>query len=138
MTAQYFNAPDGTKMAIVPATEYQEALKIKEMTLDDAINSLKMDHIWQYYWDTPCQQVPTELFYRVLEGENPIRVYRKWRGYKVGELAQMVGVSTSYMSTIEAGKREGKIGLYDKIAAALGVCIEYIIPVETQQIDKHP
>lgn len=132
MTVQYFNAPDGTEMAIVPATEYKEAIKFKEIILDDAINSLKMDHAWQQYWDNPNQQVPTELFYRVLDGENPIRVYREWRGYKVGELAQMVGVSTSYMSTIECGNREGKIGLYNKIAEALGVCIEYIIPVEME------
>lgn len=65
--------------------------------------------------------VPHAVFSRALAGENPIRVYRKWRGLTQAELAADVSIAPKYLSQIETGRRNASLGLTRRLAAALGV-----------------
>ena len=67
--------------------------------------------------------------HRVLDRENPIKVYREWRGLQQNELAEKVGVAASYISNLESGKRKGDIFIYAKIARALDLDVDALVPL---------
>lgn len=71
--------------------------------------------------------VPAELVYALLDGANPIRVWREYRGFSQGELAAEAGISASYLSQLESGKRTGTAEVLSAIATALDVAIDDLI-----------
>lgn len=68
--------------------------------------------------------IPSEVVYALLDGGNPIRIWREYRGLSQAELAAQVGISASYLSQLEAGKREGRMEVMGVIAAALDVLLD--------------
>jgi DNA-binding XRE family transcriptional regulator len=71
--------------------------------------------------------VPAEVVYTLLDGANPIRVWREHRGLSQGELAAKAGISPSYLSQLESGKRDGTTEVLSAIAAVLEVAIDDLI-----------
>src|SRR3546814_3871263 len=57
---------------------------------------------------------------RLLDGENPVRVWREHRGLTVKALAERAGISAAYLSQIEGGQRDGSLDTMRKIAEACG------------------
>jgi DNA-binding XRE family transcriptional regulator len=71
--------------------------------------------------------IPSEVTFALLDGENPIKVWREYRGLNQQQLAEMVGISTPYLSQIETGKRMGTAEVLLTIARALKVTIDDIV-----------
>ena len=71
--------------------------------------------------------LPASLVNAILDGVNPLRAWREYRGLTVAALAASAGVTAAYLSQIESGKREGTIDTLRKIAAALNVMIDDIV-----------
>ncbi|MCH6578124.1 MAG: helix-turn-helix domain-containing protein [Alphaproteobacteria bacterium] len=78
------------------------------------------------YTDEDLAAIPSEIAERIFAGESPIRVLREWRRLKVKELANRAGISPSYLSEIEHGKRAGVPTLI-AIARELAVGIDLIV-----------
>ena len=76
--------------------------------------------------------IPGEILYAILDGENPIRVWREYRQLTQNQLAKITGISTPYLSQIETGKRSGTTEVLNAIARALRVSLDEII-VEKQE-----
>jgi DNA-binding XRE family transcriptional regulator len=74
--------------------------------------------------------VPSEVVYAILDGENPIRVWREYRGYTQKELAESAGISKPYLSQIETGKRTGTTEVLSAIASALDLTIDDIVETD--------
>jgi DNA-binding XRE family transcriptional regulator len=72
--------------------------------------------------------IPSEITYAILDGENPIKVWREYRGLTQNQLAKEVGISTPYLSQIEAQKRTGRTEVLQAIAKALKVTLDDIVP----------
>lgn len=68
--------------------------------------------------------VPAEVVYALLDGGNPIRVWREHRGLSQAELAAKAGISATYLSQLESGKRDGTIEVLQDISAVLGVPLD--------------
>jgi len=64
--------------------------------------------------------------FRILNGENRIRLWREYRDITIKALAETSGLAAAYLSQIETGKREGTIETFKKIAVALRVDIDDI------------
>ena len=64
---------------------------------------------------------PAEVVDRLLAGDNPIRVYRTYRGMTQKQLAEAAGISTGDVSRIETGKRTGSLRTLTAIAKELDV-----------------
>ena len=64
---------------------------------------------------------PAEVLDRLLAGESPVRVYRKYRGMTQKQLAEAAGINAVYLSQIETGKRSGSLKTLAAIAKALSV-----------------
>ncbi len=58
---------------------------------------------------------------------NSIKKYRKKMGYKLNELAKIVGISVGYMCHLERGTRKNpSYAIMKKIAVALNKSIEQV------------
>jgi len=71
--------------------------------------------------------VPSEVTYAILDGENPIRIWREHRGLTQQRLAETAGISTPYLSQIESGKRKGTTNVLAALAKALGLSLDDIV-----------
>jgi len=74
-----------------------------------------------------AETVPGEIADRLLDGENPLRVLRAWRGLTLKQLAATCGVTDAHISQIEQGKRSMSTQLLKKLATALGVDMELLV-----------
>jgi DNA-binding XRE family transcriptional regulator len=72
--------------------------------------------------------LPHDLAMRVIEGEHPVRVWREYRGLSASALAEKAGVSKTYLSEIETGRKPGSVEAYKALAAVLRVPIDAIVP----------
>jgi ribosome-binding protein aMBF1 (putative translation factor) len=71
--------------------------------------------------------IPSAVVEQLLDGVNPITVWREHRGMTISALSEKAGLSQSYLSQTEAGKREGRIGVLSKLARALSVDLDDVV-----------
>ena len=65
-----------------------------------------------------------------LAAPTPLAFWRKHRGLTQAALAAQVGITQPYLAQIERGHRGGDVVLYSKLARALQVRIEDLVPEE--------
>ena len=65
--------------------------------------------------------LPSPLVDRLLAGESRIRIWREHRGLTLTALAETAGVSVSYLSEIECGRKPGSAAALRAVAGALRV-----------------
>jgi len=76
--------------------------------------------------------IPAEVVNAILDGENPIKVWREFRGLTQQQLANAIQISKPYLSQIETGKRTGTTDVLSAIAKALDVSLEQVTRVKTK------
>lgn len=75
---------------------------------------------------------PHEFVKRLSSDENPLKVWREYRGLTLAVLAKTCGVSTPALSQIENGKRTPSAELLLKLAKALHCDMEDLIRVDAE------
>lgn len=68
--------------------------------------------------------LPVAYAERLFTGENPVRVWREFRGLSTTALARKAKVSQPYLSEIENGVKPGSVAALKKLATALGVDLD--------------
>ena len=71
--------------------------------------------------------VPVWIVKRIIARENPVRVYREWRGMTATALAKAAGVAQPYLSAIESGSKPGSATALKRIANVLKVDMEDLV-----------
>ena len=66
---------------------------------------------------------------RLLDGEAPLRVWREYRNLTQSALARASGVNRVQIVEIEAGRSSGSFHTLRKLADALGLVVDDVIPV---------
>ncbi len=117
MPVQFINTPDGRRLAVLPEDEFERLTERAE----DAADIAAYDAARAALEAGTDELIPGEMVKRLLAGENPVRVWRAHRCLTVAELAVRAGVSRSYLSKIETGRREPTLSTVKALAAALGV-----------------
>lgn len=114
--------------AVLPYEEYLQLLEQTELLEDirdfDTI-SAAIEHGDE-------ELIPAEVVYAILDGENPIKVWREYRGLTQQQLANAAGISKPYLSQIETGKRKGTTEILSAIAKALEVSLDDVVPTENK------
>ena len=109
--------------AVLPYGKYLQLLDQSELLEDihdfDAINAAIDRH--------EEELIPAEVVYAILDGENPIKVWREYRELTQQQLADTAGISKPYLSQIETGKRTGTTEILSAIAKALDVSLDEVI-----------
>jgi DNA-binding XRE family transcriptional regulator len=109
--------------AILPYEEYLKLLEQAEM-LEDIRD---FDAAKAALENGEDELVPAEVIFAILDGENPIKVWREYRGLTQQQLADVAGISKPYLSQIETGKRTGATEVLSAIAKALNVSLDEVV-----------
>lgn len=64
---------------------------------------------------------------RILENENPVKVWREKRGLSQRELAEKATVSASYLAEIETGKKPGSAEALRRLSRVLAIGMEFLV-----------
>ena len=113
--------------AFIPYGEYQRLLTETEMVqdvrdYDEAKLALANGE----------ELIPSQVTYALLDGENPIRVWREYRGLTQQQVAEVAGISKPYLSQLESGQRKGTAEVLQAIARALHVSLDDLVMAETE------
>ena len=115
----------GQKMAVLPFSDYERLLELAEDQADIAAAERAEQRRL-----AGEEYVPFELVNAIVDGENALRVWRKYRGLTQGQLADAAKVRKSTLSEIENGKAQGKPALWRALADALNVTVDDILPLD--------
>lgn len=64
---------------------------------------------------------------RILDGENPVRVWREYRGLPLRAPAARAGIGASYLSEIERSMKPGSVEAYKALADALDTSVHGLV-----------
>ena len=106
--------------AVIPWQEYKRWARTTERALTD-------EGLYDIAKATGDESFPIEVADRLLAGENPVKVYREYRGLTQSQLATAVALNTVYLSQIETGKRTGSAKTLAALAGALNVSVDDLI-----------
>ncbi len=123
MTVQIIKREGKPEWAVIPYKEYLRLVEKAEMLQDIRDYDLAKEAIEQGE-----ELIPSEVTYAILDGKNPIRVWREYRGLTQKQLAEAAGISKPYLSQIETGRRAGTTGVLAAIAKVLDVTLEDVLP----------
>ena len=121
MSVQIIEHEGEPEYAVLPYAEYlslMERLEDKEDLTDVAI-----------YRESAEETFPDAVVEALLNGENSIRTFRRYRGMTQDELATLIQKSKSkaYVAKLESGTRQGSATVIRDMAAALKVDIDQLI-----------
>ncbi len=108
-----------TEMITIERTIYDRMIADLEDAEDNAIVAAHLG--------APQESIPSHFVDRLLDGDNPISVFRKWRGLSAAELSRESGVNRVQIVDIEAGRNTGSVATLKKLATALGVTIDELV-----------
>ena len=113
----------GQKMAVLPVADYERLLELAEDRADEdaAARAEKRRSEGEEY-------IPIELTDRILAGEMPLRVWRQYRSLTLDDVAKRVEVTPATVSRLETGVMKGAPAIWRKLAIALDVAVEDILP----------
>lgn len=116
-------ARDGQpEWAVLPYDEYEALVDAAEMLADiQAYDEAKARIA------AGEEIIPAEVTYALLEGANPLAVWRKHRGLTQVVLAEQAGISKAYLSQLESGKRNGTTEVLTRLAHALRVDLDDLV-----------
>ena len=113
-----------TETVTIPKAEYQR-LRAVEEDLADIQAALAV----QARIDAGTEEfVPGAVAHRLIDGEPPLRVWREHRGLSQSALARAADTSRAQIVEIEAGRRTGSVHTLRRLADALGIGLDDIVP----------
>jgi DNA-binding XRE family transcriptional regulator len=133
---QFIKTAGGEELAILPKSEYD---RLARLVADEDIGTARVVRNAREKIAAGREvMVPKAVVDRLAAGENPIRVLREWRAMTQTELVVKIGITQGYLSDLEAGKRKGPVALHQKIARALGVPIDLLLPIAVSDQEADP
>ena len=123
MNEQIITTPNGERLVVIPEAEF---LALRG-ALEDREDAAAIREFQRKLAAGEEELVPAEIANRIIDGENKVRVWRSYRGLSARELATASGLSASYVSEIESGKKEGSISAMKAIAEALRLDLDDIV-----------
>jgi len=126
MTVQIIKQGNKPEWAVVPYETYLQLVEKAEMSQDVR----DYDSAKAALERGDDELVPSEIVYALLDGGNPIKVWREYRGMSQHETAENAGISVPYLSQLETNKRKGSLEVLSAIAKALKVSLEDIVPLQ--------
>ncbi|HYN76699.1 MAG TPA: helix-turn-helix transcriptional regulator [Lamprocystis sp. (in: g-proteobacteria)] len=123
-TVQIIERDGQPEWAVIPYADYAR--------MEELLADIKdTDDILAFRADLAAgreELVPVEVVDRLLAGEAPVRVWRRHRGLTQQALAAAAGLSKSYLSQIESGKKTGTLETLGRLARVLGLEVDDLAP----------
>jgi DNA-binding XRE family transcriptional regulator len=122
MKAQFIEKEGVAEWAVIPVNTYRRLVEDAEMLQD----ILDYDQAKRLIEDGE-ELIPSQVTFAILDGENPLKVWRTHRGLTQQEVAKRAKISPSYLSQLESGKRTGTTKVLKSIANVLAVRIDDLV-----------
>ena len=129
MKPQIISKDGKPEYAVVPIDDYRKLLADAEMLVD----LIAYDAAKRALAEGSEELIPAAVVYRLLDGDNPLRVWREFRGLSSTQLATACGVSAAAISQLESGKRRPSVTLLKKLATALHVDLEQLVSNDAEE-----
>lgn len=128
MSVQIIKKNGRPEWAVIPFEEYQRLVEEAEMLqdvrdYDEAKLAIANGE----------ELIPSEVTYALLDGKNPIRVWREYRGLTQQQVAEAAGISKPYLSQLESGQRKGTTEVLRAIGRALDVSLDDLVITEAEE-----
>jgi DNA-binding XRE family transcriptional regulator len=136
MKVQFKDTAQG-RVAILPRSEY-ERLKAIEREAGEDQGTVRIVRQARQDIAEGAVLFPLSVVDCLANGENPIRVLRRWRDMTQEELSVSVGIPQGYLSDLETGKRKGPLELHRKLAKALGVPLDVLAGEAVSEEEANP
>ena len=116
MSIQTIVSPSGDELVVIQPQEYQDLLDTRDhaaamRAIADGADTLTDAELGDY-----------------LAAPTPLAYWRKRRSMTQAQLAAALEVSQPYLAQLETGKRTGDVVLYARLAEALRLRIEDLVP----------
>lgn len=131
---QTFLAPDGTVMAVLRKADLDA---LREAAEDAWLGRVAADAESKLA-EGEDEKLPWTFAKRLLAGDNPVRLWRDYRGFTVDALADAAGISQPYLSQIETGRRDGTFKVMAALARALEVDLDDLAPPAEAEPEAAP
>lgn len=122
MKVQVIEKNGQPEWAVIPYEHYEQLIEAMEMLEDIRAFDEAKQRIAQGE-----ELIPSKVTYAILDGANPIRVWREYRGMTQQELATKAGISKPYLSQLESGKRAGTTEVLSALAEALRLTLDELV-----------
>src|SRR3546814_10090560 len=110
-------------MASLPEDEYRRRLEVVEDREDrDAASQAEERR------KAGEEYIPASVVDKLMAGESPLKVWRRYRGLTQAELASRIDISKMTVSGMENGTRSGSIKVWRSLAKTLNVSLDDILP----------
>src|SRR5688572_30177417 len=100
MSVQIIKKDGRPEWAVIPYEEYQRLREAADMLQDVR----DYDEVKSALARGEEELIPSEVTYALLDGENPLRVWREYRGLTQQQVAEKAGISKPYLSQLESGQ----------------------------------
>jgi DNA-binding XRE family transcriptional regulator len=97
---------------------------------EDAADMATVAHVRGLIASGSEEVIPAEVVARLDAGDSPIRVFREFRRMTQGQLADAVDLDQSFISKIEAGTKHPTAANLGRLARALKVDADLLLPDE--------
>ncbi len=124
MTEPIIIEHDGQPTHVVLSYAEWQRMKATLEDFDDAVDAAVAKRILE---DPKTEWVPGEVVERLVEGQNPIRVWREHRGLSQAALAARAKLPQQTISMLENGRRKGTLDQVRRLAEALGVGLDDLV-----------
>ena len=113
-----------TDTVTIPNAEYHSRCTVEEDVAD-----IQAALAVQAIIDAGTEEfVPEMVAHRLIDGEPPLRVWREHRGVSQSALTRAAGSSRIQIVDIEAGRRTGSVRTLRRLADALRIGLDDIVP----------
>ncbi|WP_349435178.1 helix-turn-helix transcriptional regulator [Pararhizobium sp. A13] len=136
-SAVSFKTPNGEELVLLSKQDYEDLVRQAELA-EDLADAETVRDFREKLARGEEELIPLEIVSRLIDGENPIRVWREHRGLSAKKLAEMSGISAAYLSELETGKKDGSLSVFKSIATALRLDLDDLVRNETGNPAGHP
>lgn len=113
----------GKKYAVLPFKEWEDLQEY----IQDLQDIAECNAIKSTVERGKSEYIPEKVVRNLIDGENPIKVYREYRKLTQSELAKKSGLSLAMIKKMEAGETKGSLKSIKAIAQTLIVDVEDIL-----------
>ncbi|MDP9057412.1 MAG: helix-turn-helix transcriptional regulator [Pseudomonadota bacterium] len=111
------------EMISIPVEEYSRLKQAAE----DLGDLRAYDHAKARIAAGEDELVPAEIVTGLLDGESPLRIWRRHRGLTQTELAKASAVNRVQIANIKSGQRTGSAPTLNKLATVLGIGLDELV-----------
>jgi DNA-binding XRE family transcriptional regulator len=127
MSVQIIEKNGRPEWAVVPYEEYQRLVAEAEMLQD-----VRDYDEAKLVLANGEELIPSQVTYALLDGENPLRVWREYRKLTQQQVAEAAGISKPYLSQLESGQRKGTTEVLQAVAKVLNVSLDDLVMSEAE------